>query len=78
MRNPFFFLFAKSAVEERVAEYVIREHHAGRNLNAILEDHFVVNRLGPRQVARLLEREDVIHAVGHDDAEAARATVTQA
>ena len=69
LRNPFSFLFAKTALEERVAEYVIREHHAGRPLAQIVEDHYVVNRLGPRQIARVLVREDVIHAVGRDVAE---------
>ena len=77
LRNPFSFLFAKSATEEHVAEYVIREHHAGRSLDEILEDHYVVNRLSARQIGRLLEREDVIHAIGHDDAEAARQAVAE-
>ena len=75
LRNPFSFLFAKTGAEERVAEYVIREHHAGRALDAILEDHYVVNRLGPRQIARLLEREDVIRAIGQDVADSAKQTL---
>jgi len=72
VRNPFSFLFAKSAKEEHVAEYVIREHHAGRPLTEIVTDHYVLNRLSPQQIARLLEREDVIRAVGHDDVESVR------
>ncbi len=72
LRNPMSFLFAKSAREERVAEYVIREHGRGRSLDEILQDRYVQNRLSPQQQARLIEREDLIHAVSTDDLEAAR------
>jgi hypothetical protein len=72
LRNPMSFLFARSAQEQRVAEYVIREHHAGRRLEEILQDHYVQNRLSPQQQARLIERSDVIHAVSTDDLDAAR------
>jgi hypothetical protein len=72
LRNPMSFLFARSAQEERVAAYVIREHHGGRDLDEILKDHYVQNRLTPQQQSRLLEREDVIRAVSSDDLEAAR------
>ena len=72
LRNPMSFLFARSVKEERVAEYLIREHHRGRDLDQILQDHYVQNRLTPQQQARLLEREDVIHAVSRDDLDAAR------
>jgi hypothetical protein len=72
LRNPMSFLFARSAREERVAEYVIREHHRGRDLSEILQDHYVQNRLSSQQQARLLEREDVIRGVSTDDLDAAR------
>jgi hypothetical protein len=72
VRNPMSFLFARSAQEERVAEYLIREHHRGRGIADILQDHFVQNRLTPQQQARLIEREDVIRAVSADDLDAAR------
>jgi hypothetical protein len=72
LRSPFSFLFARSAAEDRVAAYVIREHRRGRRLAEILDDAYVKNRLTPQQRARLLEREDVIHAVGHADVEATR------
>ncbi|HET7568131.1 MAG TPA: hypothetical protein VFJ91_09090 [Gaiellaceae bacterium] len=72
LRNPFSFLFAKTAKEERVAEYVIREHRNGRRVTDILQDHYVQNRLNPRQQGRLLEREDLIRAVSHDDLDQAR------
>jgi hypothetical protein len=72
LRNPLSFLFARTAQEQRVAEYVIREHRAGRRLDEILQDHYVQNRLSPPQQARLIERSDVIQAVSTDDLEAAR------
>jgi len=53
----FSFLFERSSGEERVAQYVVREHDRGRSLNEILEDKYVVNRLKtPEQRARLLDR----------------------
>ena len=67
LRGIFSFLFARSAVEDRIATYVIREHRRGRRLAEILDDAYVKNRLTPQQSERLLEREDVIHAVGHDE-----------
>lgn len=72
LRNPMSFLFARSTSEERVAAYLIREHRRGRDLDEILHDHYVQNRLTPQQQARLIEREDVIHAVSTDDLDAAR------
>ena len=72
-KDLFSFLFQRSTSEERVAQYVIREHDRGRSLNEILEDKYVVNRLpAPDQRARLLDRPEVIHAVGGDKAAAAK------
>jgi hypothetical protein len=64
LRNPFSFLFARSGKEERVAAYVIREHERGRPLHEILEDPYVRNRCSNAEVARLLERPEVVHALG--------------
>jgi hypothetical protein len=64
LRNPFSFLFARSSQEDRLAAYVIREHERGRALEEILDDPYVRNRATPQQVARLLDRPDVIHALG--------------
>ena len=64
-RDLFSFLFQRSTSEERVAQYVVREHDRGRSLNEILEDKYVVNRLtSPEQRARLLDRPEILHAVG--------------
>ena len=65
-RNLFSFLFPRSSAEERVAAYVIREHERGRALAEILEDRYVQNRLTPEQLARLLDRPEVIRALGDD------------
>ena len=78
LRNPFSFLFARSSQEERVAAYVIREHERGRSLAEILEDPYVRNRLTPTQRSRLLDRPDIIRAVGDDTVEATRTSLPPA
>ena len=77
IKDLFSFLFQRSSGEERVAQYVIREHDRGRALSEIMEDRYVQNRLqSPEQRARLLDRPEIIHAVGSDKAEAAKSAVT--
>ena len=72
-KDLFSFLFQRSTSEERVAEYVIREHDRGRTLHDILEDKYVVNRLpAQEQRDRLLDRPEVIQAIGGDTAAAAK------
>jgi hypothetical protein len=66
IRSPFSFLFARSGAEDRVAAYVIREHARGRTIDEILEDPYVRNRLTEQQRRRLLDRPDIIRAVGND------------
>lgn len=66
LRTPFGFLASRPQKEELVAEYVIREHHRGRALDEILNDAYVTNRFSPDQVGRLLDRPDIVHAVGED------------
>jgi len=66
VRSPFAFLFARPQKEELVAEYVVREHHSGRSLIDILDDPYVRNRCTPEQVRRVLERPEVVHALGDD------------
>jgi hypothetical protein len=63
-RNPFSFLFTRSSQEDRLATYLIREHDRGRALDDILEDPYVRNRAQPQQIARVLDRPEVIHALG--------------
>lgn len=66
LRGLFGFLFARSRNEDAVAEYVVREHHRGRSLGEILEDPYVTNRCTRQQIDRLLDRADVVHAIGED------------
>ena len=72
VRNPFSFLFARSGKEDRVTAYVIREHERGRTLAEILDDPYVRNRLTPQQAERLLDRPEVIRAVGDSAIEQTR------
>ena len=49
---------------DQVAAYVIREHGEGRDMDEILDDPYVKNRATETQRRQLLERPDVIRAVG--------------
>jgi hypothetical protein len=73
IKGAFSFLGSRSQTEERIAQYVIREHHRGRPLREIVDDHYVTNRCTPEQVKRLLDRPDVIHALGEGVVEQTRA-----
>jgi hypothetical protein len=66
IKSAFSFLSSRSQSEERVAQYVIREHHRGRPLHEVLEDHYVTNRLSAEQIERLLDRPDLVHALGEN------------
>ena len=57
-------LFASSTREEYLARYVLREHARGRSLEEILGDAYVRNRSTPEERARLLERPEVVAALG--------------
>ena len=72
LRDLFSFLTQRSSAEERVAGYVIREHQRGRTLAEIMEDRYVQNRLTAAQQARLLDRPEIVHAIGAGEVEAAR------
>ena len=54
--------------EEALAAYVVREHRQGRALAEILDDAYLKNRATDEQRLRLLERPEVIRAVGEDTA----------
>ncbi|HEX4678823.1 MAG TPA: hypothetical protein VH210_06430 [Gaiellaceae bacterium] len=66
IRGAFSFLGARSQAEERIAQYIIREHHRGRPLGEILNDHYVTNRMTQEQVRRLLDRPELVHELGDD------------
>ncbi len=77
LRNPFSFLFARSSGEERLAAYVIREHDRGRALDDILQDRYLINRTTPSQRQRLLDRPEVIRAIGGESAEEAKSSLAE-
>ncbi len=61
--------------EEALAAYLIREHKQGRSVEEILNDPYLKNRCSDEQRLRLLERPEVIRAIGEDTAAAARERV---
>jgi hypothetical protein len=61
--------------EDSLAAYVIREHGLGRPIEEILNDPYLKNRASEEQRIRLLERPEVIRAIGEHTAEEARAQV---
>jgi hypothetical protein len=61
--------------EESLAAYVVREHRLGRSVEEILNDPYLKNRCSDEQRLRLLERPEVIRAIGEDTAAAARERV---
>jgi hypothetical protein len=63
--------------EEALAAYIIREHRSGRSLEEILDDPYLKNRSTEEQRLRLLERADVIRAVGEDTAAMAAEAVRE-
>jgi hypothetical protein len=70
-------LFASTkSSNERIAAYIIREHDRGRTLEDVLDDPYVVNRCSPAEIARILERPEVVKALGADKAEAAKQSVS--
>jgi hypothetical protein len=66
MRSPFAFLFARKRSEEQVAVYITREHRRGRDLADILDDPYVKNRCNEQDIARILERPEIVRALGDD------------
>ena len=66
LSNPFSFLFATRGAEEQVAVYLVREHKRGRILTDIVDDPYVRNRCTERDLARVLERPEIVQAFGDD------------
>jgi hypothetical protein len=75
IKGAFSFLSSRTQSEERVAQYVIREHARGRPLSEVIEDHYVTNRLTAEQIKRLLDRPDVLHALGESLVNEAKTTL---
>jgi hypothetical protein len=68
--NPLSFLFPRSRLDDYLARYVIREHGLGRSLEDVLADPYIVNRSTPEQRARVLERPEIVEAIGDHAVEA--------
>jgi hypothetical protein len=73
--SVFSFLGTRSTQEGRVAAYVVREHDRGRSLDDILADPYVRNRCSAAEIARLLDRPDIVKAIGDDMAAEAKASL---
>jgi hypothetical protein len=69
---------ASMSKEDSLAAYIVREHREGRSLEDILNDAYLKNRATEERRLRLLERPDVIRAVGEDVASVAAQHVREA
>ena len=63
----------ESARHKRLIEYVVRELRRGRNLAAVLDDPYVVNRSNIVDRRALLEEPEVVDAAGETTIAALRA-----
>lgn len=61
----------ESAKHKRLIEYVVRQLKAGRRLEQVFEDPYVVNRSNAVDRRALLEEPEVVEAAGGDAAIAA-------
>jgi hypothetical protein len=77
-RNPFKSLFGATRREQYVERYVLREHAGGRAFAEILEDPYVLAWSTPEERARLLERPNVVAAVGENAVADLQAAVARA
>ena len=60
------------AAEDALVRYVVREVELGRTLAEVFEDPYVTNRATATDRMRLMERREVIDAVGEDVLESLR------
>jgi hypothetical protein len=65
-RNPFAGLFAASRREQHLTLYILREVRRGRLLADVLADPYVVNRTTEEQRKRLLDRPELVEAIGEE------------
>ena len=52
--------------EEEAAQHVLREVHAGRHLQDVLQDSYVTERVEADGQQRILDHPEVTAAIGHD------------
>jgi hypothetical protein len=65
-KEPFRFLSASSRRDDFLARHLLREHARGRPLAEILDDAYIRNRSTPEARRRLLERPEVVEALGEN------------
>jgi hypothetical protein len=65
-KNPFTGLFAASRQEQHLTLYILREVRRGRPLSDVLADPYVLNRTTEEQRKRLLDRPELIEAIGEE------------
>jgi hypothetical protein len=75
LTNPFRFLFATTRREQYVERYVLREHGKGRSFAEILDDPYVQAWSTAEERARLVERPNVVAALGENALADLRAAV---
>jgi hypothetical protein len=69
------FTFGRSKREQVLARYVLGEVGRGRSLADVLDDSYVRNRSTAEERARLLERPEVVAAIGEQALSELRASV---
>jgi hypothetical protein len=57
---------SNSAKHKRLIDYVVRQINGGRDLDQVLEDPYVTNRISPLERRALLEEPEVIAASRED------------
>jgi len=67
----------ESARHKRLIEYVVRQLKAGRNLQAVLEDPYVINRSNLVDRRALLEEPEVVEAAGAETTARMRAQLEE-
>lgn len=55
-----------NAEHKRLVEYVVAELEQGRNLDDVIGDPYVTNRLSPVQRRALLEEPEIVRAAGDE------------
>jgi hypothetical protein len=52
-----------NVAEERVLHYIVRELHQGRNINVVLNDPYVRNRVNEAQLDKVLDNPEILKAI---------------
>ena len=68
----------QSAKHKRLIEYTVRQLRLGRDLQAVLEDPYITNRIDVLERRALLEEPEVVEAAGETALEQMRAQLEAA